>query len=299
MDTDHLRTFLAVWHSGSFTNASEELGVAPSSVSRAIATLEDELGTRLFQRTTRAMKPTEAGQMLFERANRLIEDWEQTRELLTGDDSTLRGRLRVTCSVAFGEVVIAPMLARFMAAHGELKVDLLVSDQRVNLVQEQIDIGIRHGELDDSSMIARKLATARYKAVASPDFVAQHGMPGRPGDLEEYALLSFSFGEFQKQWVMKSKRSTQTVSVDPALVSGNALMLRTAARSGAGIALLADWMIAEDLEAGTLVEILPEWQVAGSLGESDIWLVYPSRSFIPRKTRAFAEFLETSLSLPR
>ncbi|EAQ28976.1 transcriptional regulator (LysR family protein) [Erythrobacter sp. NAP1] len=292
MSIENLRTFLAVWYSGSFTAAAEELAVAPSSVSRAIAALEGELGARLFQRTTRAMRPTEAGERLFPRASGLVEEWDAARQALAGEQAQLAGRLRISSSIAFSQIVIAPMLKRFKADHPDLTIDLHLSDDRVNLVEEQIDIAIRHGRMEDSSLIARKLGAVRYHLVASPRLSEQIGKIEDPEELRQVSLVTFSFGEFRRQWEFRRGQDTRRVQISPTITATNALVIREAVLNDCGAALLADWMIEDELERGELVPILPDWNVSGALAQSDLWLVYPSRSFIPAKTRIFAEFLE-------
>jgi len=296
MDSQQLQTFIAVWRLKSFSAAADEMGSAPSSVSRTIAALETELDTRLFQRTTRAMQPTEAGVRLYEKATPLIEDWEDLRASIRGEDRKPRGLLRVTASIAFARMAIAPNLARFASTYPEVRVELALSDQRVNLIENQIDVAIRHGAMEDSSLIARRLLRASYRLVASPELAERHPMPKNPAELSERQLVSFSFGEFRSNWTFMRESKTVHVPVDPAITASNALVVREAAIAGAGYSLLADWMIADDLATGRLVEVLPDWRVAGSLETSDLWLVYPSRRLIPRKTRVFADFLAETVS---
>jgi DNA-binding transcriptional LysR family regulator len=296
MDSHQLQTFLAVWRLESFSAAAEEMDTAPSSVSRTIAGLEAELGARLFQRTTRAMQPTDAGARLYEKASALIEDWEDLRAAIRGEDREPRGRLRVTASIAFARMVIAPMLPHFAKAYPEVQVELALSDQRVNLIENQIDVAIRHGAMEDSSLIARRLLSASYRLVASPALLESQPHLENPAEFSERPLVSFSFGEFRSNWTFSRGEETLHVPIDPAITASNALVVREAAIAGAGYSLLADWMIADDLTSGRLVEVLPQWRVAGALEASDLWLVYPSSRLIPRKTRVFADFLTEALS---
>ncbi|WP_298307948.1 LysR family transcriptional regulator [uncultured Erythrobacter sp.] len=296
MDSHQLQAFLTVWRLKSFSAAAEELGTAPSSISRTIAGLEAELGARLFQRTTRAMQPTDAGLRLYEKAAPLIEDWEDLRASISGEDREPRGLLRVTASIAFARIIIAPMLARFTEAYPEVRVELALSDQRVNLIENQIDVAIRHGAMEDSSLIARRLLSASYRLVASPSLLENQPRLENPAQLSQRPLVSFSFGEFRSNWTFARGDETVHVPVEPAITASNALVVREAAIAGAGYSLLADWMIAEDLAAGRLVEVLPEWRVTGTLETSDLWLVYPSSRLVPRKTRAFADFLTEAVS---
>lgn len=291
MNSDQLHTFLAVWRHQSFTLAANELGLAPSSVSRAVSALEEEIGARLFQRTTRAMTPTDAGQHLFEKADTLIDGWEDVRASIRGEDREPRGRLRVTASIAFAQMRIAPMLARFADTYPEIQIELSLSDQRVNLIENQIDVAIRHGELEDSALVARRLLRTKYRLVASPNLVARDNAIGTPSDLTSRPLVSFSFGDMRSAWTFSRGDESALVRVDPAITASNAMVVREAALAGAGYSLLADWMVADDLAKGRLVEALPDWQVSGPREASDVWIVYPSRRLIPQRTRAFADYL--------
>ncbi|MEM7781324.1 MAG: LysR family transcriptional regulator [Pseudomonadota bacterium] len=296
MTSEQLQIFLAVWRCQSFTSASAELDLAPSSVSRAVAALEAELGARLFHRTTRAMHPTEAGQRLFEKANALIENWEALQASIGGEDREPRGRLRVTASIAFAQTIIAPMLERFQAHCPDIQVEMILSDERIDLIKNQIDVAIRHGEMDDSSLLARRLLSAQYKLVASPKLIARQPPLINPADLSGRPLVSFSFAGFRREWIFSRKGQDTPLSIDPAVSASNALVVREAILSGAGYGLLANWMISDELAAGRLVEVLPDWQARGEAQASEVWLIHPTSRLIMPKARAFADFLVSEVT---
>lgn len=292
MEIEQLRLFIAVWHAGSFAAAAQTRGVAASSVSRSIAALEDRLGARLFQRTTRAMRPTASGERFLPVAQGLVEDWDAARQALSGEDEEPTGILRVACSNAFADAVIAPELAVFTSTYPKVSVDLVVSDERINLIEQRIDIAVRHGALDDSTMVARKLASMRYRLVASPSFLKVNGPIETPDALSRIPIATFSFGEFQREWVLTRRHETRRTPITPTIFASSALALRRVAIAGAGVAQLADWMIGEALRDGSLVNVLPNWDLSGPPGAGDLWLVYPSRRFVPKKTRLFASQIE-------
>ena len=292
MEINHLKAFVTVWHAGSFAAAAETLNVAPSSISRSISALEESLGTRLFQRTTRAMQPTEASLSFLPRAEGLIEDWESARQSVQEENAAPRGLLRVACSTAFAEIVIAPVLAQFSRDFPDLQIELVISDDRANLVEERIDLAVRHGAMQDSALVARKLSSTQYRLVANPDLLDRIGPLDQPEDLPGHPIVTFSFGEFRESWAFEKADKTARIAITPTVTANNALAVRSAAIGGSGIAMLADWTIRDQLRSGELVQVLPRWSVVVGSGIGDLWLVYPSRRFVPQKTRVFADFLQ-------
>lgn len=291
MNTDYIKTFLAVYRAGSFVEVAKDQNLAPSAVSRSISALENLLKTRIFQRTTRNLTPTRAGEIYFERIAPLIEEMDLTHQSLIDAAATLSGRLRVTASVTYGQVVIAPQLKLFRERNPNIEVEFLLSDGQVDLVNGQVDIAIRHGNLHDSTLVARKLANVNYRLVSSKTYLEQNGIPKSPDDLRQHELVTFVYDNYRYAWVFKANGDTCTLPIKPALTISSAAAIRQCVIEGAGISLLADWMIEEDLSKGRLVERLPDLKVSGVSSDSAIWLVYPSSRFIPAKSKAFANFL--------
>ncbi len=291
MDLTQLKTFVDVHRSSGFAPVAKDRGVSPSSISRAIASLEASLEVRLFQRTTRQLSPTEAGDAFFRRVLPLVEELEDACAEASEGTTHPSGRLRVTCSVSFGQICIAPRLKAFRTAFPDIELDLILSDAQIDLLAERIDLAVRHGPLAESGLVARKFSDVRYRLVASPDYLLGTEPIENPTDVSGHPCIAFSYDGFRTRWQFRSGEQSHEIAIAPTITASNAVTIRQCARDGLGLALLADWTIERDLRAGRLVEILPEWQAAGASFDSSIWLVFPSRRFVPAKTRAFADFL--------
>jgi len=298
MNTADLDTLMTIIRLGSFAAAARELRVDPSSVSRTVAALEAELGTRLFQRSTRRLAMTEAGSLFVERIGPLLEEIELVRHAATDTAAETRGTLRVTASNAFGMKRLVPLLPEFCAAHPELHVELVLTDAIVDLVADRVDIAIRLGALRDSGLIALPLLKMRYRVVASPAWVAALAEPLRaPRDLERCDCVTFSTPGFRDRWFFRTGAAAAKtpVAVRPRLTSTNGLVLRECALAGLGASLLPDWLIGDDLAEGRLVDLYPKHEVAVVDAPTGAWLVYPSRSYVPAKVRAFIEFMRKAV----
>jgi DNA-binding transcriptional LysR family regulator len=294
MNTADLETLMVVIRLGSFAAAARELHVDPSSVSRTVAALESELGTRLFQRSTRKLAMTEAGGLFAQRVGPLLEELEQVRHAATDSATQMRGTLRVTSSNAFGMQRIVPLLPAFCRAHPELDVDLVLTDTVVDLVAERIDIAVRLGALRDSTLIALPLLRTRYRVVASPAWLEALPKPLRaPQDLQRCDCVTFPLPGFRDRWLFRRTGGgpKTAVAVKPRVLLTNGLALRECALAGLGASLLPDWLIGDDLKAGRLVDLYPRHEVAVVDAPTGAWLVYPSRSYVPAKVRAFIDFV--------
>ena len=296
MNIGQIRVFLAVYRAGSFVAVAKDLNVAPSSISRSISNLEDILKMRLFQRTTRKLMPTKAGEAYFGSIAPVMEEFDSLHNALADSSGGLKGHLRVSASVSYGQIVIAPLLKKFRDLYPQIALELILSDGRTDLIDERIDVAIRHGNLPDSSFIAQKISSVTYRLVASKSYLENAPSLEAPDDLPSHDLITFSYDDFRRAWKFHQNGKTQTVPIQAALIVTNAAAIRQCARDGAGIALLADWTVKEDLQSGKLTKLLPQWQASGTVKEANIWLIYPSSRFIPAKTRAFSEFMKEHLS---
>lgn len=292
MDVLALRIFVEVMRRGSFAAVARDRDLAPSSISRAIATLEDDLGIRLFQRTTRRLAPTEAGRIYFERVEPLIDELERARLMATDVSERPRGTLRVTTPVSFGQVVMIPFLPELMATHPELSVELLMTDAMVDLLAERVDVALRLGRLPDSGLTAHRLCDMAFAVCASPAYLERHGRPEAPHDLAQHDCLVFLMGSHRSRWRFQRARGKITeVAVHGRCVISNALALRECAVAGMGPVLLPRWAVARELERGALVDLFPGHQVTATDFDSAAWLLYPSRAYLPLKVRVFVDFL--------
>ncbi|PWV64626.1 LysR family transcriptional regulator [Plasticicumulans acidivorans] len=297
MDTEELRVFVEVMRRGSFAAVARERRVDPSSISRMIAGLERALGLRLFQRSTRRLVPTEAGELYFRRVEPLVEALARAA-LEAGDiGAAPRGLLRVTSSVAFGHELIVPRLAEFCARYPALQVELRLTDELLDLLAERIDLAVRVGPLADSSLVARPLLRTRYVVCASPEYLARRGRPARPAELAGHACLRYLLPGAGPLWRFRDAAGVEeAVAIDGPLLCSSALALRECTRHGAGIALIADWLVREDLRSGRLLDLLPDYHAAVTEFDPAAWLVYPSRDYLPLKVRAFEAHLRAGLT---
>jgi DNA-binding transcriptional LysR family regulator len=298
MNTADLDTLMAVIRFGSFAGAARELHVDPSSVSRTVAALEEELGTRLFQRSTRQLAVTEAGAMFAQRLAPLLDELQEIRHAASDSTARVHGTLRATVSNSFGLQRIVPLLPSFSREHPALDIDLILTDEIVDLVSERIDVAVRLGALHDSSLVAVPLLKTRYRVVASPAWVQRRGSPPEnPQDLENCDCLSFSIPGFRDRWLFRSldRDSKVAVSVKPRVLMTNGLALREVTLGGLGASLLPDWLVGEDLAAGRLVDLFPRHHVAVGDAPTGAWLVYPSRTYVPAKVRAFIDFVRRAI----
>ena len=291
MDLAVLQTFVDVVKRGSFAAVARDRNIDPSSVSRAIAGLEKELGIRLLQRTTRQLSLTEAGRIYFQRIDLLVEEMQQARHAAADMSGQPRGTLRVTTSVAFGLKVIVPVLPEFRALYPELVVDLVLTDRNVDLFAERIDLAIRLGLLTDSTLIAQQLLQTRYYVCASPQYLKRAGYPEEPGDLTDHNCLRFPLPGFRSQWKFRdAEHSISEVPVSGDTIISNAIALQQCAIAGMGVALLPNWLVEDDFKSGALVNVFPDYEVVATEFDTAAWLVYPSRSYIPLKLRVFIDF---------
>lgn len=304
MNTDDLTLFSEVARLGSFAAVAKARNVDPSSISRAISGLEDALGVRLFQRTTRSMALTEEGELYLSRAIPLVEELSA----ITADTQKGRGKptgnLRLTASVTYGQSVIVPLLPEFRRLYPDITLECVFTDANLDLVADRMDLAVRLAPTIEGDVIISKLVDTRYRVVASPAYVQRNGRPDAPSDLSDHECILFNLRNWQRKWLFRDVTgNTAEVVVKGSLVLSPAGSLRDAALAGLGPALLADWLIGSDLKAGHLVDLFPDHDVAANSFETAAWIVYPSRSYLPAKTRVMIDFLKTQAAklsnLPR
>jgi DNA-binding transcriptional LysR family regulator len=300
MDLQQLRSFLEVVRLGSFAAAARALDVAPSAVTRAVAALEEELGARLLNRTTRQVSLTEAGARYVERARPVLQELDEAGEDLREQTGELRGTVRVTASVGYGQAVLMPLMPALHRAHPGLQIDLLLTDAVVDMVAQRIDVALRLGPSVDSSFIGMRLRPVHYRVVASPAYLAAHGRPRVPADLVDCACLRFPLPGFRSEWRFRAHGATgdatvESVSVGGWLVASGSSALRRGALEGLGPAMLPDWLVDTDVAQGELVDLFPGVEASASAFDSALWLLYPAREHLPRRVRAFVDFARSAL----
>jgi DNA-binding transcriptional LysR family regulator len=293
MEIATLRTFVEVMRRRSFTSVAHVLNVAPSSVSRTIASLESELGVRLFHRTTRNLSPTEAALAYFDRVEPMVIELERAASVAADSGETPRGVLRVTAAGAFAQVNLVPLLPEFSRRYPELRFDLILTDTFLDLVAERIDLAVRLGRLAESSLIAHRLCDIVYVVCASPEYLRRRGRPKTPHDLERYDCLRYPVPGYGARWrFRKDDGEPFEVPISGRIVANLGAALVQSAAAGMGIVMLPRWLLAEELRKGTVVELFPDYRATASEFDIAAWMLYPSRSYLPRKVRVFADFLK-------
>jgi DNA-binding transcriptional LysR family regulator len=297
MDMDTLRLFTEVAEAASFAAVARRREVEPSSVSRAIAGLEAELGTRLLQRTTRAMTLTDAGVAYLSRVRPVLAELDRANEEAASTSSDPSGLVRITASVAFAQLKLVPLLADFHHAFPRLKLELVITDSNLDLVAERIDVAIRLGPSYRADVVGVKLFPTRYRVVASPGYIASHGALQQPNDLGAHPCIVFPLPEFRSRWRFRDRRGREEeVPVEAHLTLSTALAIRQAAIDGLGPALLGEWSVADAISEGRLVDLFPHHEVAATSFDSAAWLLYPSREHLAHRTRCTVDFLRARLA---
>jgi DNA-binding transcriptional LysR family regulator len=284
-----LNLFLRVLDLGSISAAARSLDVSVAVASQRLQRLEQTLGVRLFHRTTRKLRLTTEGEALVEQGRALIEDLEALTGGLQKAAGEVTGTLRVSLPASFGRQYISPLLPEFLSLHPRLKLNVDLSDAMRDLSSEGFDLAIRIGAMRDESLVARRLAPNRRMLCASPDYLRRRGVPSKPEDLADHdCLMTVSEKRQQDVWKLRKVGGKEiSVRVRGRLQSNLGEVIRDAAIGGLGIALHSTWHVCEDLRAGRLQVVLPDY----ALPESGIFAVMPQRRLIPARVRAFADFL--------
>ncbi len=283
-----IEAFVRVVDLGGFTDAAKKMGVSKSAVSKHVAALEDRLGARLLNRTTRRVNPTEIGLAYYDRAIRVLSEATEADEMVTAMQETPRGELRVSAPTSFGIRTLAPAIAEFLKQYEDISVHLVFDDRFVELVAEGYDMAIRIGDLPDSTLRARKLADAQVKLIAAPAYLEAHGEPVTIADLSTHNLLHYSNLSSGNFWrLLTPTGQERQVRAVGRLTVNNGDALLTACESGLGIAFLPDFIVDASLERGAVVELM-EHARRPPLG---IFAVYPQGRYTQPKLRAFIDFL--------
>jgi DNA-binding transcriptional LysR family regulator len=285
---DGMTVFARVVEEQSFSGAARKLGMSKSAISKHVTKLEDSLGIRLLNRTTRRLSLTDAGSTFYQHCARVVEEIETAEHALTDLRGTPRGILRISAPLTFGQQFLPNVIADFMQLYPGLKVDIHLADHMVDLVAEGFDMAIRITRLRDSSMIARKLADFHGQLVASPDYLKKHGTPKHPADLSDHNVIAYTNTPNPNIWDFDGPDGHTSVRVNPVLWCNNGEFTATAARRGLGIAGEPEFIIANAMHSGELVPILTDYSTRLGGG---IYAVYPERRHLPTKVRLFIDFL--------
>jgi DNA-binding transcriptional LysR family regulator len=289
MDTlTRMRAFIAVVENEGFSAAARRIGRSKALLSKYVRELEDELGALLLNRTTRQFSLTETGHTYYRRAVEIVREIDTLQEMVRDSREGLRGRIKLSAPRSFADAHIGQSLIDFVAANPEIGLDIHLDDRFVDLVEEGFDLAIRITTLEDSGMIARRLAPFGLKIVATPETIKKHGMPKEPDDLASVPCIIDTNAKRRNNWFLKSKDGTPTsVTVSGPIEVNSPLPARAAALSHLGFALCPDFTVRDDIESGALVDVLADC----SRIDAGIYAVYPHRRYLPGKVRALVDFL--------
>jgi DNA-binding transcriptional LysR family regulator len=284
-----MAVFVRVVAAGGLSAAARELGLSPAMVSKRLSRLEARLGGRLLNRTTRRLHLTEEGERYHQRAAQILADLEEAEALVGAGRATPRGTLRVSTPASFGRRHVAPLIHAFSARHPELRIHVELDERVVDVVEEGFDVAVRIADLEDSTLVARRLAPNRRVVCASPAYLKRHGAPKTPAELARHNCLVVATRSFrQDEWPFAGPDGPTSVRVGGTLSCNNGEVIRQWALDGLGLALKSTWDVGEDLRAGRLKAVLAEHVPVGN----SIYAVYPHRQYLPAKVKAFVDFLQ-------
>jgi DNA-binding transcriptional LysR family regulator len=294
-----MSVFVRVAKAGSFAGGASELGISRAMATKHIMQLESSLGTRLFNRTTRSLHLTDVGTSYLEQCQQVLLDIEEMEAAVTHLQTQPRGVLKISAPPVIGATHITRAVAEFLKIHTDLKVDMILQSTPSDLIDEGIDIAIYLGDLDDTSMVARKLASSSMVVCGSPEYLAKHGIPYTPEDLLNHSCLVNWASSPRSKWKFKGKTGYTTINVSGRMQSNVADANRMAAINGLGLVMLATYVVGRDIEKGRLIPVLENY----TLPPLYIHAVYPHRKYLSAKVRRFLDFLqvwlEPQVNMPR
>jgi DNA-binding transcriptional LysR family regulator len=285
-----MRVVVAVGEGGSLSAAARRLGIPLPTVSRRVSDLETRLNTRLFNRSTRRLTLTDAGQAYLHACKRILEDVTEAERAASGEFNAPRGDLVISAPIVFGRLHVLPTITAFLKAYPEVRIRLVQGDRLINLLEEHVDLAIRIGNLPDSSLVATRCGSTRHVVCGSPGYFDEFGSPKQPTDLEAHTLISFEGLSSPDTWVFKAEPAEMEVPVRPKLTLNTAEAAIDAAIDGVGLTRVLSYQVERAMKAGALVTTLKRFEPA----PAPISLVYPSQRQLPLKVRAFLDF-----ALPR
>jgi len=283
-----MMVFVRVAEAGSFSEAARRLHMTPSTVSKLIARLEERVGVRLVERSTRRLSLTKEGQFYYERSQELLAGIDETEQQLSQGGSRPRGVVRVNTSVSFGTRGVEPLLPGFWEVYPEIIVDLSLSDEIVDLYLDRTDVAFRVGKLQDSNLVARKIGTARRKIVGSPAYFAKHGVPQTPDDLLDHNCLGFNFRRAAAVWPLHENGRIVERMLSGTLMANNGETVGRLAVAGVGLARLSEYHVRDYIARGDLIEVLGDSSIADSEG---IHALYRGTQHMPQRLRAFLDYM--------
>lgn len=295
MDTiEGMRTYVAVVSEGSFVAAARRLEISPQLVSKYVGQLEERLGARLLNRSTRRISITEAGQAYFERCRQVLDDIDEMESAVGELTATARGTLRVNAPMSFGVLHLARAVAMYQQQQPGVNVDLTLDDRLVDVVSEGFDMAIRIGRLAESSLVARKLAPVRLVVCGSPDYLAEHGVPQTPQQLSQHRCLRYTYGSTTDTWRFEKDGEQYDVKIEGPIAANNGNALREAAIAGAGLLREPTFIVGNDILENRLQRVLADFSIPGL----SAYAIYAHRQYLSAKVRTFVDFLADYFGSP-
>lgn len=280
--------FVTVAETQSFTLAAKKLGVSTAHVSRQVSNLESRLATKLLQRTTRKVSITEAGSLYYQRCRQLLDDLQDAEQAISGLHNTPTGKLKITAPMTYGELVLAPLINNFIIQHPELDVELHLSNQKMDLVADGYDLAIRQGQLEDSSMMAKRLASRTLFICAAPAYIAQYGQPNKPAELNQHNCLQGSLDH----WRVQVQGKPRNIHIHGNLRCNSGRALADAALKGLGIVQLPGEYVRSHILNGQLAALLEDYCAP----DEGVWAIYPHNKHLLPKVRMLIDYLDQELS---
>jgi DNA-binding transcriptional LysR family regulator len=287
-----MNVFVRVAELGSLSAAGRDLSLSQPAVSQKVSALEQHLGVRLINRTTRQLGLTEAGRSYYARAKPVLAAVQEAAELAAGGVGQLTGRLRIQAPTGFGQMYLADIAIAFQQKHPVLTIELMLDDRYVDLTEQGVDLAVRFGNLRSSGLVARRLGTLRRILVAAPAYIAKHGMPETPEQLSSHRQVRFSWAATDDTMPLTSPAGSLLVAVQTSFLANNTFVLTKALVAGLGLGGAQLPQIQAELAAGTLVQIMPSYHYA----PLDVHAVFPTSHFVPAKVRVFIDHLKSALS---
>jgi len=288
-----MEAFVRVVDAGSFSGAAKQLRLGQPAVSKTIAQLEDRLGVRLLLRSTHRLMPTEAGRNFYERAKRAIEEADEAELAARGAAVTLSGSLRVCGPLTFTRLLVMPRLSIFLAEHPSLDIDVVLDDRDIALIAAGIDIALLIGRLPDSTAIVRKIGQCKRRVIGTPAYFAARGVPQTPADLLTHQAIVYEQRDGGATWAFRQGTSETAVTVSGRVRVSAGEGIREGVLAGLGFAIGSEWLFAPELKSGAVQAVLADW----SLPPVDLWAVFPTGRQASVKTRAFASFIESEMTI--
>jgi DNA-binding transcriptional LysR family regulator len=285
------RAFVQIVKSGSMSAAARQLDTSVTSIARQLSRLETSLGVRLLNRTTRSQSLTEAGKIYYQRLLELLDQIDEMKRNVSSYQQGTKGRLRVHLRTSIGLQVVVPALPAFFKKNPDVTLDLTLTDEREDLVAEGIDVAMWLGNLQDSTLVARRLSPSRRVMCASPAYLKRNGHPQVPADLVKHNCLVFLARNYLNRWRLTKDDESIEIPVTGNLQTDNGAVLRMSALNGLGIVMLQRSMVQEDLANGSLIQVMPDYEVSPTEFDTALYVVYPSSRRLSPKTRAFVDFL--------